>query len=44
MFKSHVAELGLIMGDKKNEALAEAGLQAFAAVCKVDEEVSPSDA
>lgn len=43
MYKSHVAELGIIMGDKKNEALAEAGLQALAAVCKVDEGVAPGD-
>lgn len=43
MFKSHVPELVLIMGDKKNTVLSEAGLQALAAVSKWDKTAGPSD-
>ena len=43
MFKSHVAELVLIMGDKKNELLAEAGLRGLASVCKADPESAPAE-
>jgi sister-chromatid-cohesion protein PDS5 len=43
MFKSHVPELVLIMGDKKNTALSEAGLQALAAVSKWDKTAAPAD-
>jgi sister-chromatid-cohesion protein PDS5 len=43
MYKSHIKELVIVMGDRKNEVLAEAGLQALSAVCKVDEELAPTD-
>lgn len=43
MFKSHIPELVLIMGDKKNSTLSEAGLQALAAVSKWDKTGAPSD-
>lgn len=43
MYKSHVPELVLIMGDKRNTQLAEAGLQGLAAVVKCDKTAAPSD-
>jgi len=43
MYKSHIASLVMIMGDKKNEYLSEAALQGLAAVCKIDGEVCPTE-
>lgn len=43
MYKSHVSELIIVMGDKKNERLSEAALKALAAVCKTDESAVPED-
>jgi sister-chromatid-cohesion protein PDS5 len=43
MFKSHVAELVIVMADRKNEKLAEVALQGLAAVCKADPEAAPED-
>lgn len=44
MYQSHVPELVIIMGDKKNALLSEAGLQALAAVSKWDKTVDTTDA
>ena len=43
MFKSHVDELVLIMADRKNELLSEAGLRGLASVCKADPGSAPSE-
>lgn len=43
MYKSHVAELVIVMADKKNEKLAEMALQALAAVSKADPSCAPDD-
>ncbi|ORY30387.1 armadillo-type protein [Naematelia encephala] len=43
MFKPHIAELVIVMGDKKNEKLSEVALQALAAVCKLDPEYAPDE-
>lgn len=43
MFKSHVDELMIVVGEKRNEKLVEVGLQALAAVVKVDADWGPSD-
>ena len=43
MFKSHVAELLIVMNDKKNGKLAEVAVQAMAAICKADSECRPDD-
>jgi sister-chromatid-cohesion protein PDS5 len=43
MFKSHVTELVIVMGDKKNERLSEAALKALAAVSKADDTAVPED-
>ncbi len=43
MYKTHVDELVIVMGDGKNERLAEVALQALAAVCKWNESCAPSD-
>ena len=43
MLQSHVPELVIVMGDKKNEKLAEVALQGLAAACKADPECAPDD-
>ncbi|RSH92189.1 hypothetical protein EHS25_008604 [Saitozyma podzolica] len=43
MFKSHVAELVIVMSDKKNHRLAEVALQGLAAVAKADPDDAPDD-
>lgn len=43
MYKSHVPELVIIIGDKKNDILVEVGLQGLAAVCKWDADCGPTD-
>lgn len=43
MFKSHADELVIVIGEKKNEQLVEVGLQALAAVVKVNADWGPSD-
>lgn len=43
MFVTHVPELLICMGQKKNEKLVEVSLQALAAVCRYDREVAPKD-
>lgn len=43
MYQSHVPELVLIMGDKKNTVLSEAGLQALGAVSKWNQSAGPSE-
>ena len=43
MLQSHVPELVIVMGDKKNEKLAEVALQGLAAVCKADPDCAPAD-
>ena len=43
MYKSHVTELVIVMGDKKNERLSEVALKGLAAVCRADPEAVPED-
>ena len=43
MYKTHVAELVIVMSDKKNDLLSEAGLQGLASVCKADPDSAPAD-
>lgn len=43
MYKSHIAELVIVMADKKNELLSEAGLRGLASVCKADPESASAD-
>lgn len=43
MYRTHVSELVIVMGDKKNDRLAEAALRGLAAVCKADPEAVPDD-
>jgi hypothetical protein len=43
MFKSHVAELVIVMSDKKNHRLAEVALQGLAAVAKANQDDAPDD-
>ncbi len=43
MFKTHVAELVIVMADKKSEKLSQMALQALAAVCKADPSCGPDD-
>lgn len=43
MFRSHVAELHTLMGEKKNERLAEVALRALAAVMKLEPEGPSGD-
>ena len=43
MFKSHVAELLIVMNDKKNGKVAEVAVQAMAAICKADPDCRQDD-
>ena len=43
MYGSHVAELGVVMTDKKTAKLAEVALQALAALARVDPKSIPDD-
>jgi sister-chromatid-cohesion protein PDS5 len=43
MFKPHMAELALVMADRRNVTLSTTALQALSAVCKADPSSAPSD-
>ncbi|WVQ83257.1 hypothetical protein IAT38_005396 [Cryptococcus sp. DSM 104549] len=43
MYKTHVPELAILMGEKKNMRLVEVGVQGLSAVCKIFPEVAPTD-
>lgn len=43
MYRSHVTELVIVMADKKNEKLSEAGLRGLASVCKAEQTAVPED-